>query len=165
MARGKIVCWMFAVMLLAACGGDEAADAGPEQVVLTARTLGDQAVISATEYLSDPRYAESDLKNGALQTQICRACHTLESGGANMIGPNLYGVFGKRAGLVAEFEYSAALQQADFVWTPRALDAWLAQPARFLPGNRMSFPGVMNAGDRNDLIAYLLETTDDSEDE
>ena len=76
-----------------------------------------------------------------------------------MIGPNLFGFFGKPAGSVAGYSYSAALQEADFRWTPRALDAWLLQPARFLPGNRMSFPGVSRASDRADLIAYLLEAT------
>ncbi|NNF41188.1 MAG: hypothetical protein HKN64_07395 [Woeseiaceae bacterium] len=48
---------------------------------------------------------------------------------------------------------------ADFVWTPRALDAWLAQPGRFLPGNRMSFAGLMQQSQRDDLIAYLLHVT------
>ncbi len=76
-----------------------------------------------------------------------------------MVGPNLHRFFGKKVGSVAGYRYSAALQEADFVWTPRALDAWLAQPARFLPGNRMSFPGVSGAGDRADVIAYLLEAT------
>jgi cytochrome c len=57
------------------------------------------------------------------------------------------------------FAYSPALAEANFVWTPRALDAWLAQPGRFLPGNSMSFAGVFNPQDRNNLIAYLLEAT------
>jgi cytochrome c len=51
------------------------------------------------------------------------------------------------------------MQAADFVWTPRALDAWLAQPGRFLPGNRMTFGGVRGQRDRDDLIAYLLMKT------
>ena len=76
-----------------------------------------------------------------------------------MVGPNLYGFFGKPAGSSDRYPYSAALQESDFVWTPRALDAWLSQPARFLPGNRMSFPGVSRASDRADVIAYLLEAT------
>ncbi|MGB5630702.1 MAG: hypothetical protein WBM57_15145, partial [Woeseiaceae bacterium] len=62
---------------------------------------------------------------------------------------------GKRDG----FEYSDAMRNADFVWTPEALNAWLAQPGRFLPGNRMTFAGVLQQEDRNDLIAYLLEVT------
>jgi cytochrome c len=51
------------------------------------------------------------------------------------------------------------LANAEFTWTPRALDAWLAQPARFLPGNLMSFPGVRDPAARDDLIAYLLKVT------
>lgn len=77
-----------------------------------------------------------------------------------MIGPNLHGFFGRRAGSGGSFNYSDALKKADFVWTPRALDAWLREPARFLPGNRMTFIGVSYEGDRLDLIAYLLEATE-----
>lgn len=80
-----------------------------------------------------------------------------------MIGPNLHGFFGMVAGTRPGFDYSEVLRQADFVWTPRALDAWLSQPSRFLPGNRMSFVGVSNAGDRADLIAWLLETAGSSD--
>lgn len=150
--------------LIAACGDDEATDPEPEQAILTAVTLGDQAVVTASEYLADPRYAEADRRNGSIQVQVCRACHSLEDGGPIMIGPNLFGVFGKLAGQGDGFEYSEVLADAGFVWTPRALDAWLGQPARFLPGNRMSYPGVMDASNRNDLIAYLLEVTDDRSD-
>jgi cytochrome c len=57
------------------------------------------------------------------------------------------------------FEYSAVMRNADFVWTPAAVDAWLAQPGRFLPGNRMMYAGLLDEQDRNDLIAYLLEAT------
>lgn len=77
-----------------------------------------------------------------------------------MIGPNLHGFFGRKAGSGGSFDYSAVLEKADFVWTPRALDAWLREPARFLPGNRMTFIGVSSEGDRLDLIAYLLEATE-----
>ena len=76
-----------------------------------------------------------------------------------MIGPALHGFFGREVGSYSGFEYSAAMRNADFVWTPRALNAWLAQPGRFLPGNRMTFAGVLKQEDRDDLIAYLLEAT------
>ena len=113
----------------------------------------------AADYLAQAPYAGADRDNGQRLAQMCRACHTFGKGGVNMIGPNLFGFFGKPAGSVAGYAYSAALQEADFVWTPRALDAWLSQPARFLPGNRMSFPGVARAEERTELIAYLLEAT------
>ncbi|MDH3337424.1 MAG: cytochrome c family protein [Gammaproteobacteria bacterium] len=169
MIRTKRIGWMLAGGLVAACGGGaephQSADSEPRGAVLTAETLGDQAVTTASDYLSDPRYASANRRNGATQAQICRACHSLEKGGAVLIGPNLYGIFGKPAGGGKDFTYSDALATAGFVWTPLALDAWLAQPARFLPGNRMTFAGVMNEGDRNDLIAYLLDVTDDSGDD
>lgn len=129
--------------------------------MLTAATLGEQVVLSNSDYLADSRYVGADLDNGAQQSQVCRACHSLEQGGPNMIGPNLFGFFGKRAGMRADFAYTQVLAEAGFTWTPRALEAWLAQPARFLPGNRMTFAGVLDEGNRADLVAYLLNVTDD----
>jgi cytochrome c len=81
------------------------------------------------------------------------------AGPANMIGPALFGFFGKEVGTRSGFEYSAVMRNASFTWTPEALNAWLAQPGRFLPGNRMTFAGVSKQGDRDDLIAYLLTVT------
>ncbi len=80
-----------------------------------------------------------------------------------MIGPALFEVFGRTVGEQAGFDYSPVMRNANFVWTPRALDAWLAQPGRFLPGNRMSFAGVFRQQDRDDLIAYLLVATTKSD--
>ncbi len=149
-----------AILALIAGCGDTSGDGGKQgPPPLTAATLGEQQLRDAAEYLSQAPYSEADQSNGARQAQICRACHSLEAGGVNMIGPALHGFFGSRAGSRAGFEFSPALADADFIWTPRALDAWLAQPGRFLPGNRMTFAGVLRESDRNDLIAYLLQVT------
>jgi cytochrome c len=148
--------------LVAACGGDPGSSpggAGDGAAELTAATLGVQSLLPAREYLQQPPYAGADRQNGQRLAQMCKACHTLGEGGVHMIGPNLFGFFGRPAGSAERYMYSAALQEAEFSWTPRALDAWLARPARFLPGNRMSFPGVSSASDRADMIAYLLEAT------
>jgi cytochrome c len=149
-----------AFLLLAACGGasNDAAE-GSKPKLLTAATLGEQQLRSTSEYLAQAPYADADLENGERQAQICRACHSFEDGGANMIGPNLFGIFGMRAGTRQGFEYSDVVSETEFTWTPRALDAWLAQPGRFLPGNRMTFAGVGDAGNRADLIAFLLKVT------
>jgi len=152
-----------AAVLLASCGADTSPDATKPSSVLTAATLGEQVVLSNSEYLADSRYVAADLDRGARQAQVCRACHSLERGGPNMIGPNLFGVFGKQTGARADFAYSGVLTEAGFTWTPRALEAWLAEPARFLPGNRMTFAGVPDEDNRVDLVAYLLKFTDDND--
>jgi len=160
--RNTAVLILASVCLVTACGGESTSSSAPGDgaaAPLTAATLGEQALLPAADYLAQAPYAGADRDNGRRLAQMCKACHTIGKGGVNMVGPNLYGVFGKPAGSAERYSYSGALQEADFVWTPRALDAWLAQPALFLPGNRMSFPGVSRAGDRADVIAYLLEVT------
>lgn len=154
--RGIVITAIFA--LPAGCA-ERAGPEDPAEPLLTAATLGTQTVRTVSEYLDEPPYANADQVNGARQAQVCRACHSLNEGGANMLGPALHRFFGTVAGSRDGFQYSEVLRNAGFVWTPRALDAWLAQPGRFLPGNRMVFAGVSRAGDRNDLIAYLLKET------
>ena len=93
----------------------------------------------------------------------CQACHTLNADGAHLLGPNLHAIFGRRAGSAAGFEYSPALRAADFVWAPETLEAWLADPAGFLPGTTMAFTGYQSPRDRRDLIAYLVTATSGSQ--
>lgn len=154
------------LILLAGCGGESpqgSTDSGadePSEPLPTAATLGEQTVLSSAEFLAMAPYVEADRQRGRRQAQVCRACHSFEAGGANMIGPNLHGFFGQPVGNREGFDYSEAILDADFTWTPRALDAWLAQPSSFLPGNRMTFAGVNRQADRDALIAYLLEATE-----
>jgi len=150
------------LILLSGCkqGAEETgAESEPDEAPLTAATLGEQSVLTPTEYLAQPVYAAADREQGRKQALLCRACHTFENGGSHMLGPNLSGLFGSKIGTKDGFDYSEAVVEAEFIWTPRALDAWLAQPGRFLPGNKMTFAGVADPGDRADLITYLLEVT------
>lgn len=150
-----------ALTLTAACGNDSHDRLSEQEEVahLSAATLGEQTVLGVSDYLALEQYQAANRNKGERQAMICKACHSFDAGGSNMIGPALFGFFGKGAGEQAGFDYSPAMQAADFVWTPRALDAWLAQPGRFLPGNRMTFGGVSGRQDRDDLIAYLLVKT------
>lgn len=104
-------------------------------------------------------YNEGDLENGRRVFARCRSCHTLPEGAPNMTGPNLWGVFGRRAGSVEGFRYSEALQTAGFDWDAEHLDGWLTAPRDFLPGNRMAFAGIPDPTERRDLIAYLKVET------
>ena len=103
--------------------------------------------------------AQADVKRGQTLFLQCRACHSLEAGEPHKVGPNLHGMFGSKAGVAPGFDYSPALQEADVVWTPEALDEWLERPSEYLPGNRMVFIGVKKPADRANLIAYLQQAT------
>jgi cytochrome c len=114
---------------------------------------------SAAEYLREPQFAAADFKRGQLLSLACAACHSFGEGEPTIVGPNLHGVFGRPAAAVEGFDYSPALRSSGLVWTPRALDAWLADPASFVAGTKMTFTGYRSSDDRRDLIAYLLQTT------
>ena len=81
----------------------------------------------------------------------CFACHSVD---ANRVGPMHMGVFGRRVGKVADFEYSKALKKSKVVWNDKTLDQWLANPEKLIPGQVMGFQ-VQEAADRADIIAYL----------
>jgi len=147
--------WLVGAMVatgLASCGqqGDDAA--GPSPPATPPPSEAEQQALLAA--LPAP-YNTADLENGRRQFGLCRSCHTVVEGGPNMTGPNLHGVFGRPAGAVEGYRYSDALQNADFVWDAERLDAWLANPRTYLPGNRMTFVGLDDPKKRIDLIAYL----------
>jgi cytochrome c len=99
--------------------------------------------------------ATGDPERGAQLFRSCLACHSL-SPGEHGTGPSLAGMLGRRAGTAEGFtRYSPALQEADVIWTAETLDAWLADPQRVIPGNRMTFPGIDDPQTRADLIAHL----------
>lgn len=140
---------------LAACGqgGGEAAPSTPARPAPTAEQKA--ALLAA---LPAP-YNAADLDNGRRVFARCRSCHTITEGGPNMTGPNLYGVFGSQAGAHPDYNYSTAVQQADFVWDGERLDHWLENPRTFLKGTKMSFAGIPDATDRRDVIAFLKVET------
>ena len=106
-----------------------------------------------------PRFQAADLKNGADLFNQCRSCHTAISDGADMTGPNLHGVFGRKPASKPGYAYSDALKayaaNGGKPWTADLIDRWLADPKGFVPGTKMSFPGYPDADNRRDVIAYL----------
>ncbi len=97
-----------------------------------------------------------DAAKGEQVFKKCTACHTVNAGGANGIGPNLNGVAGAAVGAhAAGFAYSDALKGKGGVWDDATLDAWLTNPRAFAAGNKMTFAGLSNPQDRADVIAYI----------
>lgn len=87
----------------------------------------------------------------------CAACHDLNTG-ATRLGPSLKGIIGRTSGTMPNFNYSQAMKDKAVVWNATTLDAYLAAPAKNIPGNRMAFPPMANAQDRADLIAFLQQS-------
>jgi nitrite reductase (NO-forming) len=98
--------------------------------------------------------AGGDAAAGRLVFRKCQACHSMEPG-RNILGPSLAGVIGRKSGSEPGYNYSPAMRQTDIVWDAKNLDAYLADPAMTIPGNKMPFPGLKTENDRKDIIAFL----------
>lgn len=84
----------------------------------------------------------------------CRTCHLLEEG-KNGVGPSLYNIIGRASGSIEGFNYSDANASSGVTWTEEVMFEYLEAPREFMPGTRMAFPGLKDAQDRADVIAYL----------
>jgi cytochrome c len=102
---------------------------------------------------SAPSLAAGDPEHGAKVYHECMICHSLDKNG---IGPSHRDVFGRRAGSVPDYSYSAALKGSNIVWNETTLDHWLTNPQALVPGTKMMF-SVGDAQDRADVIAFLKE--------
>ncbi len=100
--------------------------------------------------------AAADPAKGEAVFAKCAACHTINSGGANGIGPNLFGTMGEEIGHGKHgFAFSTALAGMGGSWDFEKMNAWLTSPRKFAPGTKMSFAGLGNPEDRANLIVYL----------
>jgi cytochrome c len=104
--------------------------------------------------------ANADPKRGEQAAMVCQACHTLDKGGGTKIGPNLYGVVGRMRASMPGFDYSSAMKSKGGTWTLDDLNHFLTSPMNFVPGTKMTFAGIPQAGRRADVIAYLNTLSD-----
>jgi cytochrome c len=123
-------------LALAACGGgqDDAAEPAPAETAAVEAPVEDA---------------------GKLAFSQCVACHTIDKGGRNGLGPNLNGVVGRKVASVAGFAYSPAMTAKGGVWDEAALDAYITDPRAAVPGNKMVFVGIKDAAKRKALITWL----------
>jgi cytochrome c len=98
--------------------------------------------------------------NGRDVFKKCLACHTPDKGGRNLVGPNLWGIVGRKTAQAPGFNYSEAMKGHAAPWNWDELAKYLHSPAQTVPGNRMQFPGVKDNTDLADLLAYLRTLSD-----
>ena len=110
------------------------------------------ALLAATTLTAS---AAGDAKSGAAVFKRCAVCHTDDKGGGDGLGPNLFGVVGRKAATKAGYAYSAALKKTNITWDEASLTKWVAGPARVAPGTKMQFAGITSKKQQADVVAYL----------
>ena len=98
----------------------------------------------------------ADPVNGKKVFKKCVACHSLQEG-KNKIGPSLYNLLDRKAGLVEGYKYSKAMKSSGVVWDEESLDEFLIKPRKFIPKTKMAFRGIKNKSLRDDLIFFLKQ--------
>ena len=124
---------------------------------VVAASLALVGLVASTAVAGAPAPAGDAVKGKAVFAR-CAICHDLNPGVQKM-GPNLHGLFGRKAGTVAGFNYSPAMKSAKITWSSATLDSYVTSPAKLVPGNKMAFAGLATPADRANLIAYLQGAT------
>ncbi len=152
------VCALSITLAVAACGQPTTGPAPSAEINALnppASPAPTPEQISAALAALPAPYNTGDVDNGHAKFALCQACHTVIAGAPNMVGPNLHGVFGRQAGALESYSYSNAMKAAGWTWDAEHLDTWLTNPAKAVPGTKMTFAGLPNPKDRIDVIAYL----------
>lgn len=101
----------------------------------------------------------NEARGERLFNQQCKACHTLGKEGVSTVGPNLHGLFGRKAGAVAGYSSSDAMKGSGIVWDDRILMDYLKDPKGRVPGTKMVYAGLKQEAQRADMIAFLKKAT------
>jgi cytochrome c len=136
-----------AILLVTACGGEKSS------------TSDHPAPKAETASIVKTAASLTPMERGAKLYKRCRACHTLDEGGKHKVGPNLWGVYGAKAGSKEGFTYSKVMAASEVIWDDETLDAYIKKPSEFMKGNRMSFVGIKKAEDRDAVLLYMKSKT------
>ena len=119
------------------------------------------AVVAIVAGLATEASAQSGdpAKGQRVFNQQCRACHTLDKGGASTMGPNLHGVFGRKAGAAEGYAFSEAMVKSGIVWDDTTMADYNRDPKGKVPGTKMVFNGLKQQAQLDDLVAYLKQAT------
>jgi len=114
------------------------------------------AVSFAAAAFAGTAYAGDAAEGAQVFKQMCSTCHTIQKGAGNgALGPNLFGVAGRKAGMAPNFAYSPALKNSGIVWTNDKLTAWVQNPQKLVPGAKMILIRTPNAEQAKDVVAFI----------
>ena len=133
------------------------------QVVMTTAAETTSAETSSDDTDSEniiALFASVSAEDGAAVFKKCLSCHSINKGGKNKIGPNLFGVLGKKSGSISDYKYSKAMAAHGKTWSFEEMDGFLTKPKNWIKGTKMSFVGLKKAKDRAAVILYMNENTD-----
>ena len=105
-------------------------------------------------------FAMADIAHGEKVFKKCKACHSINAGGGNKIGPKLWNVMFRPVGSIADYKYSKALASYGKEWNWEEMNGFLIKPSKWIKGNKMGFAGLKNERDRASVILYLNQNSD-----
>tara|TARA_Y100000590_G_scaffold330069_1_gene374884 strand:- start:3621 stop:4142 length:522 start_codon:yes stop_codon:yes gene_type:complete len=130
--------------------------------VASVSTTSETTSISSNEESLDIMVliASANVEDGKKVFKKCAACHSINKGGSNKIGPNLWNILGKQSGSVANYKYSKAMTAHQKSWTFEEMNGFLISPKKWIKGTKMSFIGLSKPEDRAAVILYMNKNTD-----
>ena len=117
-------------------------------------TLGGAVTVALVLAAGSALAEGNETRGERLFNQQCKACHTLDQGGHNLVGPNLHGLFGRKAGS-ADYQYSDAMKKSGITWDEKTLAEYLKDPKGKVPNTKMTYIGLRQAQQVEDMIAFL----------
>lgn len=118
------------------------------------KRFGFMVLSAALVFGAASAHADGDAEAGKKTFQKCGICHAVEAG-KNKIGPSLFGIVGRKSASIPDFAYSDGLKALNKTWDAAALDEWITDPKKVVPGTKMIFAGLKSQTDRDNVIAYL----------
>ena len=126
-----------------------------------AKQISDEKTMKADDKVDiSALMALGDIAHGEKVFKKCSACHSIEAGGGNKIGPALYNVVGRKIAAVEDYKYSKALVEYEKNWSFEELNGFLIKPSKWIKGNKMGFAGLKDEKDRASVMLYLNQNSD-----